>query len=96
MIVDHTDDKKRLVYGVLDKPVNDYAGKVKLGSQLAVSYDNIREHKKAAEFKSQNWNRFSLHSSLLLFSDLASGQKGCSSCASQPIDPTASAVGPWR
>ena len=57
MIVDHTDDKKRLVYGVLDKPVNDYAGKVKLGSQLAVSYDNIREHKKAAEFKSQNGSR---------------------------------------
>jgi len=44
-----------VVYGVLDsEPVNDYSGKVKLGSQLAVSYDNIREHKKAAEVKSQN------------------------------------------
>ena len=54
MIVDHTDDKTRLVYGVLDnEPVNDYSGKVKLGSQLAASYDNIREHKKALEFKSQ-------------------------------------------
>jgi hypothetical protein len=55
MIVDHCDDEKRLVYGVLDsEPVNDYGGKAKLGSQLAVSYDNIREHKKAAEFKSRN------------------------------------------
>ncbi len=52
MIVDHTDDKKRLVFCALDnEPVNDYGGKVKLGSQLAVSYDNVREHKKAAEFK---------------------------------------------
>lgn len=47
VIVDHCDDEKRLVYGVLDsEPVNDYSGKAKLGSQLAVSYDNIREHKK--------------------------------------------------
>jgi hypothetical protein len=55
MIVDHTDDKKRLVFGTLDnEPVNDYGGKAKLGSQMAVSYDNIREHKKAPEFKPQN------------------------------------------
>ena len=55
MIVDHTDDKKRLVYGVLDnEPVNEYGGKVKLRSQLAVSYDNIREYKSAAEFKTGN------------------------------------------
>lgn len=53
MMVDHTDDEKGLVYGVFDnEPVNDYAGEVKLGSQLAVGYDNISEHKKAAEFKS--------------------------------------------
>jgi hypothetical protein len=53
MIVDHIDDKKRLVFGTLDnEPLADYAGKVKLGSQLAVSYDNVREHKEAAEFKS--------------------------------------------
>jgi hypothetical protein len=52
MIVDHTDDEKRLVYGELDnEPLNDYSGKVKRGSQLAVSYDNIRECKKASDFK---------------------------------------------
>jgi len=51
MVVDRTDDKKRLVFGTLDnEPVSDYGGKVKLGSQLAVSYDNVREHKKSGEF----------------------------------------------
>jgi hypothetical protein len=55
MIVDRCDDRKRLVFGTLDnEPVNDYGGKAKLGSQLAVSYDNVREHKKAAELKSRN------------------------------------------
>ncbi len=54
MIVDHTDDQKRLVFGTLDnEPVTDYSDKVKLGSQLAVSYDNVREHKKATEFTKQ-------------------------------------------
>lgn len=47
MVVDHCDDEKRLVYGTLDsEPLNDYGGKVKLGSQLAVSYAQIREHRK--------------------------------------------------
>ena len=42
----------KLVFGPLDnEPVNDYGGKMNLGSQLVVSYDNVREHKKAAEFK---------------------------------------------
>ena len=50
VIVQSRDDKKRLVYGTLDtEPLNDYAGKVKLGSRLALSYDKIREHKKADE-----------------------------------------------
>ena len=50
--VHHCDDEKKLVFGVLDnQPVNEYGGKVKLGSQLAVSYDNIRECKKASDFK---------------------------------------------
>jgi hypothetical protein len=43
----------KLVFGPLDNlPLNDYGGKAKLGSQLTVSYDNIREHRKAREFKS--------------------------------------------
>ena len=41
------DDSKQLVYGTLDnEPVNDYQGKVELGSELAVSYAKIREHRK--------------------------------------------------
>jgi hypothetical protein len=55
MRVNHRDDEKRLVFGMLDnEPLNDCAGKVKLGSQLAVSYAQIREHKKPTEFKSKN------------------------------------------
>jgi len=55
MIVDHCDDQKRLVFGTLDnEAVNDYGGKVKLGSQLAVSYENIRDHRKAVDFRSEN------------------------------------------
>jgi len=55
VIVDHTDDKKRLVFGTLDnEPVNDYGGKVKLGSQLAVGYEQVREHRKACDPRSKN------------------------------------------
>jgi len=53
--VERCDDAKRLVFGTLDNvPLNDYAGKVRLGSELAVSYDQIREHKMAAEFRPKN------------------------------------------
>lgn len=52
MVVNHADDANGLVYGTLDnEPVNDYGGKAKLGSQLAVSYENIRDHRKAADFR---------------------------------------------
>lgn len=53
--VERCDDEKRLVFGRLDNaPLNDYAGKVKLGSELAVGYGQIREHKTAAEFSSNS------------------------------------------
>jgi hypothetical protein len=49
--VESCDDANQIVFGQLDSvPVLDYGEKVKLGSQLAVSYSNIREHKKASEF----------------------------------------------
>jgi hypothetical protein len=55
VIVDDADYKKRLVFDTLDnEPVNDYGGKVTIESQLAVSYDKIREHKKPGEFASKN------------------------------------------
>ena len=52
-LVRSRDDKKQLVYCTLDnEPVNEYDGKVKLGSELAVSYDKVREHK--TQSSSQN------------------------------------------
>lgn len=51
--VDHSDHEQRLVFGVLDnEPLNHHAGKIKLGSQLAISYGKIREHRKQSNFKS--------------------------------------------
>jgi hypothetical protein len=48
------DDQAQLVFGWLDsQPVLDHGQKLKLGSQLAVSFNNIREHKKASEFTVQ-------------------------------------------
>lgn len=48
--VHHCDDEKQLVFGTLDSsPVNDYQGRVALGSELAISYSRIREHRKASE-----------------------------------------------
>lgn len=48
-------DEKRIIYGVLDnEPVKDYSGKIGLGSQLAISFDNIREHRKPSEFGRAN------------------------------------------
>lgn len=55
VLVERRDDEKRLVFGTLDnEPLNDYTGKVKLGSQLAVSYDQVREYRKPVGFKSEN------------------------------------------
>jgi hypothetical protein len=52
--VHHCDDEKQLVFGTLDnEPLDDYEGKIDLGSELAVSYSQIREHKKATEFMKQ-------------------------------------------
>jgi len=52
--VERCDEKERLVFGILDNaPLNDYGGIIKLGSELAVSYDQVREHKRAAEFEAR-------------------------------------------
>jgi hypothetical protein len=46
------DDAKQVVFGTLDNaPVNDASGKLKLGTELAVSFARIREHRKAWEFE---------------------------------------------
>jgi len=49
--VETCDDRRKVVIGRLDnEPLNDYHGKVKLGSELVVGYSQIREHRKPSEF----------------------------------------------
>lgn len=45
MLVEGSDDEKRLVFGRLDnEPIS--ADNMKLGQRLAVSYDKIRDHRR--------------------------------------------------
>ena len=53
--INHCDYESRLVFGVLDNvPLDDYGNKVRLGTELAISFDQIREHRKSSEFKAKN------------------------------------------
>jgi hypothetical protein len=46
--VQHCDDENEVVFGVLDNvPVQDK--RLRLGTELAVRFDNIREHRKISE-----------------------------------------------
>jgi hypothetical protein len=50
MRVERCDRQRRLVFGTLDnEPLSDYGAKVELGSELAVSRSQIREHKKSPD-----------------------------------------------
>jgi hypothetical protein len=52
--VSRCDEKKQVVFGRLDsEPLNDYDGQIGLGSELAVSFSQIREHRKPTEFTKQ-------------------------------------------
>ena len=52
--VTRCDQEKQLVFGILDnEPLNDCGGKIELGTELAVSYSQIREHRKPTEFTKQ-------------------------------------------
>lgn len=48
--VDYCDDSNRVVFGCLDSEPVVFANDLKLGKQMAVSYDNVRDHKKSSEF----------------------------------------------
>ena len=53
--VDRCDDARQIVFGTLDNvPINDESGKLKLGTELAVSYTQIRDDRKSSEFESTN------------------------------------------
>jgi hypothetical protein len=50
--IDHADDIERVVFGQLDnEPVVNKD--LRRGMELAVSYDNIREHKKSSDFEAR-------------------------------------------
>ena len=41
------DDQKKLVFGTLDnEPLNDYGGRLTVGSELTIAYAQIREHRR--------------------------------------------------
>lgn len=52
--VESCDDEHEVVIGNLDnEPVNDYQGKLRLGSSVAVRFSQVREHRKPSEFTVQ-------------------------------------------
>ena len=50
VLVDDSDDERRLVFGKLDNEPIVHTNML-LGMELAVSYDNIRDHRTATSFK---------------------------------------------
>ncbi len=48
--VDRCDELNRLVFGWLDSKSVVFTTDLKLGQHIAVSYDNVRDHKKSSEF----------------------------------------------
>jgi len=44
--VDYCDDEREIVFGWLDNEPVTHGGKLKVGQQLAISYDNVRDHRK--------------------------------------------------
>ena len=49
--VHRCDDDRQIVFGALENaPVNDSTSRLKLGTELAVSFSQVREHRKAADF----------------------------------------------
>jgi hypothetical protein len=47
--VDYSDDEKKLVFGWLDSEPLVFSAELALGQHMAVSYDNVRDHRKATE-----------------------------------------------
>lgn len=50
------DDAKQIVFGTLDNaPINNKIGKLKVGTELAISFSQIREYKAASEFEDKRF-----------------------------------------
>lgn len=48
--VDYCDEAKKVAFGRLDSQPVVFTSELKLGQHIAVSYNNIREHRKANQF----------------------------------------------
>jgi len=48
--VDSCDESRRVVFGWLDSNPAVFTTHLKLGQHMAISYDNIRDHKKRTEY----------------------------------------------
>ncbi len=48
--VERCDDENRLLFGRLDSQPVVFAGELKLGQEIAVSFDRVRDHKKPQDF----------------------------------------------
>jgi hypothetical protein len=48
--VDRCDESERVVFGRLDSEAIVFTKDLKLGQQIAVSFDNVRDHKKPSDF----------------------------------------------
>jgi hypothetical protein len=51
--VESCDDERRVLYGRLDNAPVVHSERLRLGSEIAVSYDNVREHRKPSQFIKQ-------------------------------------------
>ena len=50
--VTRSDDQKQIVFGTLDnEPLGEYGRPLSLGSEIAVSFSRIREHRKQRDFE---------------------------------------------
>ena len=50
MRVERNDEPNRVIFGWLDSQPIVFASELKLGQHMAVSYDNVREHRKVDTF----------------------------------------------
>jgi hypothetical protein len=48
--IEHCDEARKVAFGWLDTEPVVFNSRLRIGQHIAVSYDNIREHKKAQEF----------------------------------------------
>lgn len=48
--VDSADDVKRVLFGRLDNEPVVFGDRIEVGQRLAISYDNVREHRKPSGF----------------------------------------------